>query len=1425
MRLLGCVLALAVTLSVVLVAVLQPDAAAQPAAPKATRPATRPVVDKTLVLDRTGSFRQFVVFGLMPLSSEHLKAKGEKLFGAAGLQRLAKTVRTLLKHKGIDWKKTDWRDVACYHFASTQTADDTAAVQLLPTVFPPPGWMKAAFDDQRWLRQRLGTHNPVTPGFGAARERYSVHRRALYARTYFEVPDPAAAGDLRLKVAFRGGVRIFVNGAELTRAFLPAGDLGPSSLAEPYPREAYVSLEGEAPKRYAGFVGDLRCDFDKAPGHHRFKHPYRGAYGALSCVTRAGWNRLMRLRDRVLGPVTIPARMLRKGRNVLAIEIRTAPYHPITVPGAGDPKARNWAAGGANFLVMWDHLRLVDIDLRCPSGAVPSGVRRPAGAQAWVEDMHTRMFTPDFNPPGWPVGTARIVGAPNGAFGAQIAVGAGRDLTGLTAQCGALTGPAGQTIPAAAAKVMAMRGTSVGGMAGLGWFRCLGRGRGMSPMGNVAMWRYADRSGDIHHGELDEVYARKSKMQGPSWRALRDRVVRSFLSRFRFFDHVSATWPEKVPANTCQPLWLSLKVPADAAAGRYTGTVTIRAEGIKPLAVPVEVEVIPWRVPDAREFQTLVESEQSPYGVYNHYSRALPAKPGAKPRAAPPQPAFALWSDRHFELIATSFRQLARLGTDWVFVPVLLETELGNRMDSPIRWIRQADGTLGFDYAIMDRYLDLAVEHLGRPRVICFVVMHGCGSNSNAVRIIDETTGKGEIVDVGPTSTIDRRSLWRAFATSLHAHMRARGLGGSMYWGHCFDRTYDPALIPMLKEFCPDVYWAAGAHGRKPGPTFRAVARTYGSDLTPMSLKGWKNPYVHLLMPRTGGSIICVEGTSTPFTWRVMCDRAIHSGMNGLGRMGADYFDGTWMDGFRGGEWLLVGRACVRTLWPGPDGVESGARNEAMLEGIQEAEARIFLEQVLDRDVLDKDLAEEVQKVLDDHFRGTLHVAAGGIDYMTMDYHVGWQARSRRLFGAAAKVSRAIGMDVDPACIGGREVRTVQRGRVSKVFSGQGVPLPAMGRETVTVKLRNWTAKPRRWTAATTQPWIRPEKTAGSVSRHEPLAITLDGKDLKPGDTRRGTLTITDVASGTAYPVKIVARVTKPFEFGVAVTVFNVVPGGTDSRKYLLANRTAEAQTWKVAASVPWISAAPASGTLPAGGSVFVKVTARAPGEAAAKRSAALTLTAAGEAFRQKADLTVYAIPAYRAPASPAGEFVYLNQVHKTRLKSFVQVGMDPRRTDTPWWARGMHFHRRIQYGEDLKRGGFDRQSGGPEANWATVPFGMGPPDAKKTFQRGLWVYPRFEATYQVAGGGFAAFAAEVGFHKFFTKHAMANRAAAVNFEIHVDGKLAAQSGLMRPGEPPRRLVADLTGAKEMKLLVRRDTGANDPYCLATWADPRFYKK
>jgi hypothetical protein len=93
-------------------------------------------------------------------------------------------------------------------------------------------------------------------------------------------------------------------------------------------------------------------------------------------------------------------------------------------------------------------------------------------------------------------------------------------------------------------------------------------------------------------------------------------------------------------------------------------------------------------------------------------------------------------------------------------------------------------------------------------------------------------------------------------------------------------------------------------------------------------------------------------------------------------------------------------------LWPGREGAEPSTRFEALLEGIQETEARIFLEQALERGGLSGELARRVWTLLRARLDATSFFLGNSVIHSMEAYDQGWQARSRALYRAAAEVAR-----------------------------------------------------------------------------------------------------------------------------------------------------------------------------------------------------------------------------------------------------------------------------------------------------------------------------------------------------------------------------------------------------------------------------------
>jgi hypothetical protein len=151
-------------------------------------------------------------------------------------------------------------------------------------------------------------------------------------------------------------------------------------------------------------------------------------------------------------------------------------------------------------------------------------------------------------------------------------------------------------------------------------------------------------------------------------------------------------------------------------------------------------------------------------------------------------------------------------------------------------------------------------------------------------------------------------------------------------------------------------------------------------------------------------TVFCMKGISIPYPYRLVCERATAGGARGIARLGADYWKDAYQDGWRGGG--QVGTSITALFWPGKQGAESSARFEALLEGIQEAEARIFLEKKLeDKGFSASEQGKAAQKVLDGRIRETLFMPQYVTCRQISEYYMGWKERAWDLYAATAAAS------------------------------------------------------------------------------------------------------------------------------------------------------------------------------------------------------------------------------------------------------------------------------------------------------------------------------------------------------------------------------------------------------------------------------------
>jgi hypothetical protein len=654
--------------------------------------------------------------------------------------------------------------------------------------------------------------------------------------------------------------------------------------------------------------------------------------------------------ERLLAALPIPAHLIRQGLNVIGLEIVRAPYPAQTEDNVYETSSCEILSA-----------RLTSAG---PSGIVPKAVR-PHGFQVWNADAMAGDVNVDFGDQAEPLRPVTIMGARNGSFTGKFVVGSDEAIEGLQAVPAEFRSPAGGTIPAANVRV-----------------------------------RYGIRWGDLR---LANAGNRRFPSPYPTWGANRlGALAEQPLGRFDVLVPERDPWTSAVPKDANEvkvvnaavvPVWLTVKVPAGVPAGTYTGSVRVEAQGQEPVQVPLELRVADWALPDTQDFRTWVDMIECPDTLALEYE-------------------VPLWSDKHFDLIARSFKLIGETGSRTVYIPLIAHTNLGNE-ESYVRWIKQGDG-YAYDFSVMDRYLDVATENMGKPKLVIFIVWDvymvppsdasegqrnsrqrqmaehvqktaGSIGHGPMVTVLDPATQKASLETLPSHFDAEAsRPLWEPLFRELRARMRQRGLEDAMMLGLQCDAWASKEEHQLFHDITGGLPWVLMSHEgfganfrrmREPrnelmhgiseiGYQARVWAVTFSDDNADRprgyeggikSQLGWARPDLVAQFDRFSREL------NANVYWRCLPEATITGAQRGNGRLGAEYWKvvrdargrraGRSHERYPESTWrnLFIPEAL---LAPAPDGPAATDQLEAYREGVQECEARIVIERALNDEAL-----------------------------------------------------------------------------------------------------------------------------------------------------------------------------------------------------------------------------------------------------------------------------------------------------------------------------------------------------------------------------------------------------------------------------------------------------------------------------------------
>lgn len=266
-----------------------------------------------------------------------------------------------------------------------------------------------------------------------------------------------------------------------------------------------------------------------------------------------------------------------------------------------------------------------------------------------------------------------------------------------------------------------------------------------------------------------------------------------------------------------RPMWVQVDIPQDAEPGVYRGAVRVHSAVSEPLAVPVELVVEDYELPEPEEWRVHLDLWQHPQAV-------------ARWHAVEP------WSPEHLALLKPLMKRLADAGQKVVTCTIIDEAWNAQTYDwfpSLVRWVRDKEGNMRYDYSDFDTWVEFMMDEVGiREQIACYTMVPW----SMSVRFFDEAAG---VYQTRRLSVKDAsfEQMWGPFLSDFRKHLQRKG------WLEktciALDERPDAlmlAALDVLQRYAPELRIVSAVD--KPSDTTRQVSTispvlTHADSVTP----------------------------------------------------------------------------------------------------------------------------------------------------------------------------------------------------------------------------------------------------------------------------------------------------------------------------------------------------------------------------------------------------------------------------------------------------------------------------------------------------------------------------------------------------------------------------------------------------------------
>lgn len=217
-------------------------------------------------------------------------------------------------------------------------------------------------------------------------------------------------------------------------------------------------------------------------------------------------------------------------------------------------------------------------------------------------------------------------------------------------------------------------------------------------------------------------------------------------------DHITPSLT--LPARTTQGGWLSIRVPQDAQAGNYTGTVTVKAGDRTLSELKINLQVKNRVLPAPSEWAFHLDLWQNPYAVSRYYN-------------------VAPFSQEHFDLMRPLMQLYADAGGKVITASIMHKPWNGQTYDafeSMVTWLKKADGSWYFDYTVFDKWVEFMMSIGVKKQINCYSMVPWRLS----FQYLDQASNSFKFLEAKPGDAA-YEEFWTVMLKSFAQHLKEKG--------------------------------------------------------------------------------------------------------------------------------------------------------------------------------------------------------------------------------------------------------------------------------------------------------------------------------------------------------------------------------------------------------------------------------------------------------------------------------------------------------------------------------------------------------------------------------------------------------------------------------------------------------------------------